>query len=1043
MASSMPQGPTPEDFGGSLTSSDLIIASLEDLEGKDFERFKDKLSDFSYKDIRPISRGPLENVNRIVTKNLLINYYGEAAALDVTVKVLRFISLMGPAEELQMRIEQHGAKTKPLDKIIEDFRKRYMTLMKERYQIHRDGNACLDKRYTKLLIIKKQRNMKEREHEIISLGQRHLEIMDERSSSQYSPITIERLFDPDEDGIVPKIVVLQGPAGVGKTMTSRKIILEWANGTFYQDQFNFMFYMSCRELNTLSGDISLAGLLRKLCQISCERDFLKSILGDPPKLLFLVDGFDELRWTLVSDTEVCEDPFQETSKEILLNSIFRQSFLQGASLIITTRPYSLEQLSRLFLSPRHVEILGFLGSDREQFFYGFFPAKEEAEFALSIVKDNDCLFTMCSIPITCWIVCTVIKQQMSERQREIDCKTSTSIYLLYLKSLIKYHCRSSNQPLIKCVRKICTLANEGVWSQKILFGEDDLQRHELSIKDIESIFLNENIFQRDFETQTCYSFIHLTVQEFFAALYYVVGNKNKIISMASAKNAPIKKLLEEGKNKSHLELTTQFLFGLFGEKQQKETGKFLGYDQFSFRENSVMVDWLIKNHYRVSFKYLNETQDEDLIGRVMSHFPAITVVNPGHTFDYRALSYCLKNSRSEHQISFINCKIGPKTRVLLSSALHKCSSVRFRHCFILGNEGDEKLPYTNSSLSGLFNSQCGIQTLQLYECSLKSYCCEDLCPVIANKSLARLSLSRNYLQDSGIKLLCKGLTDKDCVLQELSLYECGLTSNCCADLCSFITTNRTLTMLDLSKNTLDDFGLKVLCEGLRHPGCTVQDLRFEACQFLPSYCEDLANIITASRSLKSINLSSNDLQDSGVKYLCQGLQHPECALQELRLMYCGLTSSCCDDLRSILIANRTLIKLLLKGNTLGNAGIKLMCDGLKHPGCTLQELRLESCGLTSYRCEDIRSVITTNRSLVKLDLTLNHLSDSGIESLCEGLGHPGCILQELLITKENLTRNLVSDLENEKPKKTFLPKWFWRSKPGNVQTVASPKAPSK
>ncbi|XP_018418221.1 PREDICTED: NACHT, LRR and PYD domains-containing protein 3-like [Nanorana parkeri] len=764
-----------------------------------------------------------------------------------------------------------------------------MTLMKERYQNHRDGNAYLgetvrlDGRYTKLLLIKKQRNVKEREHEIISLGQRHLEIMDERSSSQYSPITIDGLFNPDEAGIVPKVVVLQGPAGVGKTMTSRKIVLDWASGKFYQDKFNFIFYMSCRELNTISGGISLAGLLRQTCHVNCERDLLKSILGDPQKLLFLVDGFDELRWTSLGDTEVSDDPFQETSKEIILNSIFRQSCLGGASIIITTRPYSLERLNERFLSPRYVEILGFAGRDRELFFYSFFTEKEEADLALSIVKDNDTLFTMCAIPITCWIVCTVIKQQMAERLKEIDCKTTTSIYLLYLKSLMKYHTSNSNQSVVKCLKKICALANEGIWSQKILFGEDDLRSHQLSMTDIETLFLNENIFQRDVETQTCYSFIHLTVQEFFAALYYVVGNKLKLTSMASAKSSQIEKLLEEGKYKSHLQLTIQFLFGLLSEKQQKETAKLLGCGQFSLKKTSVVMDWLIKNtKYKRSLQYLYEFQDEDLTGRIMVHFRDVTIIKPGRDFDYRAVYYCLKNSRSEHRISFINSQIGPKTRALLSSVLHKCSRVHFINCFFLCNEDDENLPYDNSSLAGLFNCQRGIQKLLLYECSLKSNCCEDLRSVIANQSLTTLNLTRNYLQDSGIKLLCKGLREKNCILRVLILQDCGLTSYCCADLCSFITANQTLTLLDLSKNKLDDSRLKVLCEGLRQPGSTIQDLRFEACGFLPSSCEDLSNIITASQSLKSIDLSSNDLQDSGVKHLCRGLQYQECALQELK-----------------------------------------------------------------------------------------------------------------------------------------------------------------
>ncbi|XP_018418222.1 PREDICTED: pyrin-like [Nanorana parkeri] len=120
MASSMQQGPAPEDPVGSLTSSDLIITTLEDLNGKDFKRFKDKLSDFSYKDKRPVPRGPLENADQVATKNLLISFYGEAAALDVTVKVLKSISLMGPAEELRMKIGQHSViKTQSLDNRME------------------------------------------------------------------------------------------------------------------------------------------------------------------------------------------------------------------------------------------------------------------------------------------------------------------------------------------------------------------------------------------------------------------------------------------------------------------------------------------------------------------------------------------------------------------------------------------------------------------------------------------------------------------------------------------------------------------------------------------------------------------------------------------------------------------------------------------------------------------------------------------------------------------------------------------------------------
>ncbi|XP_068112319.1 NACHT, LRR and PYD domains-containing protein 3-like isoform X2 [Hyperolius riggenbachi] len=982
------------------TTGDLIIASLEDLKNQDFKRFKDKLSDFSYEDHPSVSRGYLENADWVTTKNLLIDVYGDKAALDVTVQVLKSIGLMGPAEKLHSKFGEHGGVCgSSLENRLEGCRKKYMMLIKERYQCHKDGNACLgetvllEKRYTKLLLIKKQRNMKEREHEITCLGQRHLQIMEERASTEYAPITIDCLFDPDENGITPKVVVLLGPAGVGKTMTSQKVMLDWASGNLYQDSFHVAFYMSCRELNTINDDTSLAGLICKICHVSCERDLLKSILSDFQKLLFIIDGFDELRWTSLGDTEVCEDPFQEANKEIILNSIFRKLSLWGASVIITTRPYSLEQMNDLFKCPRYVEILGFTGIDREQFFYNFFTRKDEAEMAFSVVKDNDTLFTMCAVPITCWIVCTVIKQQMVERQREMDCKTTTSIYLLYLKSLIKFHGRNSNQSIMNCLKKVCALANEGIWNQKILFEESDLRRHGLSITEIDSMFLNENIFQRDVETHTCYNFIHLSVQEFLAALFYVLRSTATFTSLILSKRQDMKKILEEVKKKSHLELMVQFLFGLSSEKQLKETVNTLGCSNCFYKDSLVLKDWLEANlTFIQKLKYLYELQDEDLIVRVMSNFQKITVVNSRPDFDYRALSYCLKNSRTQHKVLFINCRIGPKTRAVLASALPKCSHVGFNNCIFLEKDDQEIMEGVKSSLSGLFNSQRGIQELGFHECYLNASCCDQLHIIVANQSLVKLNLSLNYLQELGIKALCKGLKQKECVLQELRLRQCGLTSFCCADLRSLMMTNRSLTVLDLSKNKLEDYGIKLLCEGLSHPGSTLKDLNLEDCG-IPSACCEILSDIVASSSLIVLDLSSNNLQDSGLKLLCEGLKHPRCVLQELRLKNCSLTSASCIDLGAVIISSRSLRELRLTENRLLDSGMKHLCEAIRHPGCVLQDLRLRNCGLTSSCCEDLRSVVS--RSLTKLILRANHLKDSGIKLLCEGLRVPGCTLKYL------------------------------------------------
>ncbi|XP_075423932.1 NACHT, LRR and PYD domains-containing protein 3-like [Ascaphus truei] len=167
-------------------------------------------------------------------------------------------------------------------------------------------------------------------------------------------------------------------------------------------------------------------------------------------------------------------------------------------------------------------------------------------------------------------------------------------------------------------------------------------------------------------------------------------------------------------------------------------------------------------------------------------------------------------------------------------------------------------------------------------------------------------------------------------------------------------------------------------------------------------CFDIIGFFKTNRSLTYLNLRGKNLQDSGVKYLCEQLKRPNSNVQEMSLVECGLTSACCKDLRSVIITNRSLTKIELSNNKLHDNGIKCLCEGLRHPDCTLRELGLWSCDLTSGCCEDLRSVIITNRSLIKLDLNYNNLQDSGRKILFEGLRHPGCTLQELSLDGEGI-----------------------------------------
>ncbi|XP_063295292.1 NACHT, LRR and PYD domains-containing protein 3-like isoform X2 [Pelobates fuscus] len=946
------------------TADDLLIYALDNITMNDFKRFKDKLSDFTYERKTPIPRGPLENANSLDTKNHLIKTYGKDKALQVAISIFRSINLMGPAEDLVKKMERIGLLNIS-DESLEVVRKKYMDFIKNKYQQIEDKNArlgeavLLNRRYTRLRMIKKHRDQEEREHELIYYGRKHLDLMD-NSLEEYSPTTMEALFDPGEDGISPATVVLQGPAGIGKTMTVQKIMLDWASGNLYQDRFHFIFYISCREINHFTDNISIGTHISRSNGLQCQHNLIKSIFEDAEKILFIIDGFDELEFPLGNEAEINIDPFQETPKEILLNCLFRKQIFGKSSLIITTRPYTLEKLREIIRLSRYVEIMGFTGENREKYVFNFFESKQQAEKALSLLKQNDTLFTLCTVPITCWIVCTVLKQQIKKDFSLIN-NTTTSIYVLYLKSLIKYHGRSSSQCISSCIKKFSALAKEGVWNQKIIFEEEDLEKHAVTVSDIASLFLNENIFQRDIETQTCYSFVHLSVQEFFAALYYILSEEAESWDISQFTTS-------QGEVRPHFTLTVRFLFGLANEKLKAAIGEITQckvYPAFKSVLEELVTKYRVKHYHNEILNCLYESQDEDFVRRMMSQMVDLRIDEMEENTIHQCLSYCLMKTKCVHSLSMEKCSLNPKSLRALAPGLHNCLSIELRCC------------------------------------DLTSSCCEDLRSVIiTSRSLTKLDLRGTNLQDSGLKSLCEGLMDADCTLQEMRLKRCGLTSSCCEDLRSVIITNRSLIKLDLSDN-LQDSGLKHLCEGLRHPDCTLQELELFGCGVTSSCCEDLCSVFSTNRSLTKLDLSGNKLQDSGVKCLCEGLRHPDCTLQELWLQCCGLTSSCCEDLRSLIITNRSLTKLHLRGNNLQDSGLKLLCDGLRHPDYTLQELWLLGCGLTSSCCEELHSVIIKNRSLTKLCLSDN-LQDSGLKHLCEGLKYPDCTLQELLLDGEDI-----------------------------------------
>ncbi|XP_030613123.1 NLR family CARD domain-containing protein 3-like isoform X7 [Archocentrus centrarchus] len=802
------------------------------------------------------------------------------------------------------------------------------------------SGTLLNRIYTELYITEGQSEEVHTQHEV-----RQLETASKMDALHDRPIRCHDIFKafPGQQRPI-RVVLTNGVAGVGKTFSVQKFSLDWAEGLENQ-HVSVVMLLSFRELNLIRDQqYSLLELLHvfhpTLQKVPAEKLAVW-------KLLFIFDGLDESRLSLdFTNRKLVSDVTQKSSVSELLTNLIEGKLLPSALVWITSRPAAANQIPPRCVD-RLTEARGFTDAQKEEYFRRRFSDEELSRRIISHMKTSRILHIMCRIPVFCWITATVLKHMLTTEQRGELPKTLTDMYSHFLlvqtkRKKNKYHegHETSPQELTEADRevllKLGRLAFEHLEKGNIMFYQEDLEQCGLDVTEalVYSGVCTE-IFKREcvIFQKPVYSFVHLSIQEFLAAVYRFhcyTSRKMEVLEDFLGKEydqSALDDLLMKTVKKSlqskngRLDLFVRFLHGLSLESNQRLLGGLLGQT-----ENSPETIQRVINN----LKEMNS--DKSSPDRSLNIFHCLMEMNDLSV--HQEIQKFLKSeNRSEKKLSEIHCSA-------LAYMLQMSEEV-------LKELDLEKYNTTDQGRLRLIPAVRNCRKARLTLCGLS----ETLYEVVASalksnpSHLTQLDMSGNKLQDSAVKLLCAGLQSPNCRLETLRLMSCGLSEISCDYLAAALKSNPShLRELDLRNNKLQDSGVKHLCGFLESPRCVLETLRLMSCGLSEISCDYLAAALKSNPShLRQLDLgnnygsSNNYLQDSGVKHLCGFLESPRCVLETLRLVNCGLSEISCDYLAAALKSSH-LRQLDLRGNKLQDPDVKQLSDLKESPHCRLETL---------------------------------------------------------------------------------------------------------
>ncbi|XP_018428179.1 PREDICTED: NACHT, LRR and PYD domains-containing protein 12-like [Nanorana parkeri] len=711
------------------------------------------------------------------------------------------------------------------------------------------GTTCnqqkfpISERYLDLIVVSTHQFIQRSQHEILCTGGRHEHYL-QKAKNGLERISTNKLFRwCHRSGTMPHAVMVSGVPGVGKTTLMQKFVYDWVNGKLYQ-RFNFVFSFKFRDLNMHDKDITLEEMILK--EYPYLENHLREIFQCPEKLLFAFDGLDESSHHMdFNSSQLCRDTRQQVKLGTIVVSLVKATLLKGCSVLMTSRPTKLADVNTSDFQ-RLSEIVGFFPAERRKYFDNFFKDPDLAEKAFHYVRENGTLYTFCYIPTYCWIVCTVLSMSFRAQPTITDQlmtslpKTVTQLFVTFVSNLLANHSQIvSKEQAKQQLKAMGQMAEHGVMNHILTFEQRDLNSFHLDSS--EHLLSSFMVASRQSSSVT-YSFFHLTIQEFVAALAHFIDYS------AERLRSSIDKARSFKDNRG--ELFLRFLIGLSHNTTRSLLAAYLNTN--ALEASRQVITWLsdLVSSFKVVggsdddkkkllnvFAYLYESQNDGLVSSFLTSMTG---------FDF-----------SEFHLAPLDCTV----------------------------------------LMFILKISRNTESLDLDSSFIQSEGLERLGPIL--HTVKDLKLSNNDLKDVDVQIILNILLKPDCKIQKLSLRKNALTDTSCPLLAQAVSGNRTLRELDLSRNNLTGPNFSQLLIALSSSKIT--HLFLQQVKLRDEYAEDLL-VLCNNANLTHLNLSLNYLTDASVDHIAT-LRLNSPSLQQIRIGTNDFTKEAEENFRQMHITD--------------------------------------------------------------------------------------------------------------------------------------------